>query len=109
MKRGATPLALPLGELSPKVTERAFSLFSLSVFASLNRLSQKETRGTVQPRPYAQKPRRFWAYPCPFFPIDNHSCPCYNLTDKFSGSSRPSCRFSGRAFFQAFSAERRSA
>ena len=23
MKRGATPLALPLGELSPKVTERA--------------------------------------------------------------------------------------
>ena len=42
MKRGATPLALPLGELSPKVTERAFSLFSLSVFASLNRLSQRE-------------------------------------------------------------------
>ena len=56
MKRGATPLALPLGELSPKVTERAFFLFSLSVFASLNRLSQKETRGQFNRAPMPKSP-----------------------------------------------------
>ena len=36
------PLALPLGELSPKVTERAFPL---SVFAALSHLSQRERQG----------------------------------------------------------------
>ena len=59
MKRGATPLALPLGELSPKVTERTFSLFSLSVFASLNRLSQKETRGQFNRAPMPKSPAVF--------------------------------------------------
>ena len=59
MKRGATPLALPLGELSPKVTERAFSLFSLSVFASLTRLSQKETRGQFNRAPMPKSPAAF--------------------------------------------------
>ena len=59
MKRGATPLALPLGELSPKVTERAFSLFSLSVFVSLNRLSQKETRGQFNRAPMPKSPAVF--------------------------------------------------
>ena len=38
-----TPLALPLGELSPQVTERA--CFPLSVFASLSHLSQRERQG----------------------------------------------------------------
>ena len=56
MKRGATPLALPLGELSPKVTERAFSL---SLFASLNRLSQKETRGQFNRAPMPKSPAVF--------------------------------------------------
>ena len=53
------PLALPLGELSPKVTERAFPLFSLSVFASLNRLSQKETRGQFNRAPMPKSPAVF--------------------------------------------------
>ena len=37
-------LALPLGELSPQVTERALvrSLYTLSVFASLRHLPQRE-------------------------------------------------------------------
>ena len=56
MKRGATPLALPLGELSPKVTERAFSL---PVFVSLNRLSQKETRGQFNRAPMPKSPAVF--------------------------------------------------
>ena len=38
---GSTPLALPLGELSPKVTERALTR-TLSDFASLSHLSQRE-------------------------------------------------------------------
>ena len=39
-----SPLALPLGELSPKVTERAFPL---SVLASLGHLSQGERQGML--------------------------------------------------------------
>ena len=39
-----SPLALPLGELSPKVTERAFPL---SVLASLGHLSQGERQGVL--------------------------------------------------------------
>ena len=42
-------LALPLGELSPQVTERVlqtWSLSTLSVFASLRHLSQRERQGT---------------------------------------------------------------
>ena len=39
-----SPLALPLGELSPKVTERAFPL---SVLASLGHLSQWERQGVL--------------------------------------------------------------
>ena len=57
--KGCSPLALPLGELSPQVTERAFSLFSLSVFASLNRLSQKETRGQFNRAPMPKSPAVF--------------------------------------------------
>ena len=59
MKRGATPLALPLGELSPKVTERAFPLVSLSVFALLSRLSQKEARGQFNRAPMPKSPAVF--------------------------------------------------
>jgi hypothetical protein len=40
-------LALPLGELSPKVTERALPLRSLSVLASLGQLSQGERQGVL--------------------------------------------------------------
>ena len=41
-----SPLALPLGELSPKVTERVLHLgFPLSVFASLSHLSHRERQG----------------------------------------------------------------
>ncbi len=49
------PLALPLGELSPQVTERVsqpfsnnkmeWSLFTLSVLAALGHLSQRERQG----------------------------------------------------------------
>ena len=40
-------MALPLGELSPKVTERALPLRSLSVLASLGQLSQGERQGVL--------------------------------------------------------------
>ena len=41
-------MALPLGELSPKVTERALPpLRSLSVLASLGHLSQRERQGVL--------------------------------------------------------------
>ena len=53
-KRPVRPLALPLGELSPQVTERAIpplvgalSQPSLSVLASLGHLSQRERQGGV--------------------------------------------------------------
>ena len=39
------PLALPLGELSPQVTERALQPFTLSVLAALGHLSQGERQG----------------------------------------------------------------
>ena len=38
---GCSPLALPLGELSPQVTERA----ALSVLAALGHLSRRERQG----------------------------------------------------------------
>ena len=42
-------MALPLGELSPQVTERALQsfLFTLSVLAALGHLSQRERHGTL--------------------------------------------------------------
>ena len=42
-----SPLALPLGELSPQVTERALQpfLFTLSVLAALGHLSQGRGKG----------------------------------------------------------------
>ena len=42
-------MALPLGELSPQVTERALQpfLFALSVLAALGHLSQRERQGTL--------------------------------------------------------------
>ena len=69
-----------------------FPVFPLRLRFAQPPLPERD-KGAVQSRPYAQKPRRFRIHPCPFFPIDNHCRPCYNLTDKFSGSSRPSCRF----------------
>ena len=42
---GRSPLALPLGELSPQVTERVLP-FALSVLAALGHLSQRERQGT---------------------------------------------------------------
>ena len=46
-RNNAHPLALPLGELSPQVTERAWrpSTNTLSVFAALSHLSQREKQG----------------------------------------------------------------
>ena len=41
------PLALPLGELSPKVTERAIEVHTLSVLAVLGHLSQRERQGLL--------------------------------------------------------------
>ena len=42
---GYSPLALPLGELSPKVTERVHKCNTLSVLAALGHLSQRERQG----------------------------------------------------------------
>ena len=44
-----SPLALPLGELSPQVTERALQsfVFALSVLAALGHLAQRERHGTL--------------------------------------------------------------
>ena len=42
---GYSPLALPPGELSPKVTERVLQPCPLSVFASLSHLSHRERQG----------------------------------------------------------------
>ena len=43
---GRSPLALPLGELSPQVTERVLP-FALSVLAALGHLSQRERQGVL--------------------------------------------------------------
>ena len=43
---GRSPLALPLGELSPQVTERVLP-FALSVLAALVHLSQRERQGML--------------------------------------------------------------
>ena len=47
--RAKLGLALPLGELSPQVTERALQavgcVFTLSGFAALSHLSQRERQG----------------------------------------------------------------
>ena len=43
---GRSPLALPLGELSPQVTERVLP-FALSVLAALGHLSQRERQGKL--------------------------------------------------------------
>ena len=42
------PVALPLGELSPQATERVLVQRTLSVFASLSYLSQRERQGGMQ-------------------------------------------------------------
>ena len=50
-KGSRRPLALPLGELSPQATERvlqAWAAFTLSVFASLRHLSQRERQEGMQ-------------------------------------------------------------
>ena len=63
---GCSPLALPLGELSPQVTERvlppflnnkinlcAHTPFALSVLAALGHLSHRERQGI--PTPYTER------------------------------------------------------
>ncbi len=55
LTEGINALALPLGELSPKVTERGLQLFlndkiklfALSVLAVLGHLSQRERQGVL--------------------------------------------------------------
>ena len=42
------PVALPLGELSPQATERVLVQRTLSVFASLSHLSQRERQEGMQ-------------------------------------------------------------
>ena len=49
---GRSPLALPLGELSPQVTERVLP-FALSVLAALGHLSHRERQGI--PTPYTER------------------------------------------------------
>ena len=51
-----SPLVLPLGELSPKVTERALPpLFPLSVLAALGHLSHRERQGVLANNKQAQQ------------------------------------------------------
>ena len=51
-----SPLALPLGELSPQATERVLPpLFPISIFASLRHLSQRESQGVLANNKQAQQ------------------------------------------------------
>ena len=51
-----SPLVLPLGELSPKVTERVLPpLFPRSVFAALSHLSHRERQGMLANNKQAQQ------------------------------------------------------
>ena len=51
-----SPLVLPLGELSPKVTERVLPpLFPRSVVAALSHLSHRERQGVLANNKQAQQ------------------------------------------------------
>ena len=77
-QKGHRPLALPLGELSPKATERGkavcrflnnkINLFALSVLAALGHLSQGERQGMPAERPavgHRKKPQKDGGTPPP--------------------------------------------